>query len=189
MRTEVWKLIIGYKFRYAISNLGQVKNINFRRKGRERLLKPNLTETGYYAVTLASGIQFKGKFLRKAFKVHRLVALNFIPNPNNFQQINHINGIKTDNNVVNLEWCDASHNIKHAYATGLIKNPSGLKTGEEHSSFKGNVNVFDSSGKLIDILKGAKDMESKGYSPSPVSNCLNGKRKTYKGCTFFRKKK
>ena len=79
---------------------------------------------GYMRISDYLG-RVNGKEKRDYYKVHRMVAETFIPNPDNLPQVNHKNGIKTDNRVENLEWCDGSYNIKHAYANGLI--PRGEK--------------------------------------------------------------
>lgn len=70
--------------------------------------------SGYLLVTLCDG---KGR--RQNKRVHRLLMETFVPNPNNYPQINHIDGNKLNNNLSNLEWCTASHNSKHAVTIGL----------------------------------------------------------------------
>lgn len=81
-------------------------------KGREAILKPSTDKKGYQRV----GLMKNGKLTTR--KVHRLVAQTFIPNPNNLPQVNHINSIKNDNRVVNLEWCNGKYNTKHAIENG-----------------------------------------------------------------------
>lgn len=66
---------------------------------------------------------------RKLFKIHRLVATAFIPNPDGHAMINHINAIKTDNRVENLEWCSHSHNIRHAFSMGIMGDQRGDRNG------------------------------------------------------------
>ena len=96
---EIWKDVPGFEGRYSVSNKGKVKSLNYGNTGKSRNLKPNLKKDGYYDVALADS----GKY--RYMRVHRLVALAFIPNPNRKTVINHINGVKTDNRVANLEWC------------------------------------------------------------------------------------
>ena len=82
---------------------------------KEKLLKPQLqSKTGYYTVNIY-----------KVTCIHRIVALAFIPNPLNKPQVNHINGIKSDNRVENLEWVTAKENTKHSWEKGLSKSIKG----------------------------------------------------------------
>lgn len=123
---EEWRDIIGYEGKYQVSNLGRVRSLQYHNtKGVKRigLLKPAKDGCGYYRCALSK------KNILTTYKVHRLVAAAFIPNPNNYPQINHKNGIKTDNRVENLEWCNNSWNQLHAYRTGLTPKHVGHKIG------------------------------------------------------------
>ena len=111
---EIWRDIDGYNGLYQVSNLGRVKsverytkhNVSKICKRRERFLG-STNEYGYRVV----GLYKDGK--QKLYKVHRLVAQTFIPNPNNLPEINHINEIRNDNRVENLEWCDRDYNLHY----------------------------------------------------------------------------
>lgn len=113
---EVWKDIKGYCGKYQISSLGHVKSLFYHNtKGvkRDGILKCATDKKGYLRCALSLHNELR------TFKVHRLVALHFIPNPKEFPQVNHKNGNKKDNRVENLEWCDNSKNQLHAWKKGL----------------------------------------------------------------------
>lgn len=108
----MWKQLVidGTIFHYAISDKGEVRNTN-----TGLTLKNQHTRDGYCALKISNpDIRFA-----KTMRVHRLVAMMYLPNPNNWPEVNHKDGNKDNNRVDNLEWCTSSYNQKHAYATGL----------------------------------------------------------------------
>ncbi len=148
---EIWKDLENFPG-YQVSTLGNVKSVNrFRKtkgnylakvKGRNLTIRKN--KRGY--------LECRIKNIDKI--IHRLVAQTFIFNSENKPQVNHINGIKTDNKVENLEWCTNSENQLHAYKNGLKINPIGEKnnntklTNEQVSKIKNEYNL----GKTINDI-------------------------------------
>lgn len=138
-KLEVWKDIKGYEGLYQVSSTGKVKSFDriieqigkgglpFKRIYKGKTLGTKYSN-GYFMVTLVKD--------RKStpISIHRLVCLSFLPNAESFPQVNHKNGIKTDNRIENLEWCTPTFNNKHAHSTGL--NKSGYKNGELHKNAK-----------------------------------------------------
>lgn len=120
---EIWLPIEGYEGHYDISNNGRIRtHKNFA--GLKYLLQIK-EKNGYTKV----GLRLP-KTKAKHIRIHRLVAQAFIPNPENKPMVNHINGIKHDNRIENLEWCTAKENVQHAYSTGLQYSPSGEDSGK-----------------------------------------------------------
>jgi YesN/AraC family two-component response regulator len=98
------------------------------------------------------------------YKVHRLVAEFFIENENNKPQVNHINGIKEDNNANNLEWCTNQENVQHAYDNNLID----VVKGEKHHNSK----------LTIDIVNKMKELRETGLSFKNIAKQFNVSRTT-----------
>jgi hypothetical protein len=115
---EIWKTINDFNGLYEVSNFGNVRSL-YNRTSKDLILKKLKGNRGYLHVNL-----YLNKLLFR-YTIHRLVALHFIPNPENKPQVNHINGIKTDNRVENLEWSTSSENIKHAFEIGIKKMTKG----------------------------------------------------------------
>lgn len=109
-----WRAIKGYEDLYMVSNTGLIKSLHW---GKEKLLKQVIRNNNYpyYFV----GLLKDGK--RKYFAVHRLVAMMFIPNPNNYKQVDHLDGNKLNNNVENLEWVTPKENTIRAWKNGQAK--------------------------------------------------------------------
>ena len=116
---EEWREVIGFDGRYQVSNLGRVKSFKW---GVEKLLKTSCVDDNYPRISLYQN----GK--RKRILFHVLVARAFLPNPNNLPVVNHIDNVRTNNRVENLEWCTYSENQRHAVRIGAHK----YRHGEEH---------------------------------------------------------
>ena len=117
---EIWKDVKDFEGLYQVSNLGNVKRLVSKRVPAERLIGSSIDRYGYVKRVLCKD----GKMY--FFTEHRLVANAFILNDFNKPTVNHINGIKTDNKLDNLEWCTIKENNDHAINTGL-KNLKGIK--------------------------------------------------------------
>ena len=119
---ENWISAKGYEGLYQVSDLGNVRSLDRKlkckggcyRMMRGRVLRLKKTNAGYLTVQLLN----RGRMIL----VHRLVALSFLENKENKPQVNHIDGDKTNNNLINLEWMTKSENQIHAYENGLQKS-------------------------------------------------------------------
>ena len=115
---EIFKDIDNYEGLYQVSNLGNIRSIL-----NNIILKATKNGDGYRFVKL-----YKNK-KPSNFRVHRIIATKFIPNPEGKKYINHKNGVKWDNRIENLEWCTFKENIQHAFDSGLNTPNKGEKCG------------------------------------------------------------
>lgn len=175
LKNEIWKDIPGYEQLYQASNYGRIKTLKYNDSKRihikTRILKQCLNENGYYIVNLSN----------KSCRVHRLIAKAFIKKDLNSKNIiNHINGIKQDNRLSNLEVCTSSHNNKEAYRLGL-KKPT-VKRGKDYTKKLRTIVKYDLSGKYIEKYYGTGELKRENnYSPTSIHNCCKGKRNSAYG--------
>jgi hypothetical protein len=175
MEQEVWKdvAIEPWGEHYEVSNLGNVRSKDrcyignvgqmVRRKGR--MLSNTLQNNGYYS----NALTFGNKCVLIAN--HKLVAKTFIPNDDPSKtMVNHKNGIKTDNNVNNLEWCTPSENSIHSYQNGLSKK------GKHHYKSK-SIGMFNLDGTLLETFDCLPQIREKyGYNIKNIHQVIIGKR-------------
>ena len=185
---EIWKDIPNYEGLYQVSNLGRVKSLKRKVKSpirnnkfvfrKERMLKNYLGILGYYQISLRKNNQ------AKTFSVHRLVALAFIDNPNNYPIINHKDSNPSNNNVDNLEWCTQSHNIQYAYNNGRKKAPDFLYRSEygKDNPASRQVRQFSLDGNIIKDWDCVTYIQNElGFNRPNICKCCRGKIPTAYG--------
>ena len=175
---EIWKDVENYEGLFQVSNFGRVRSMNKILElcdGRVRRVKGKILKTsiirGYECIT------FYHNNKSKTFKVHRLVAQAFIPNPKDFPQVNHIDENKLNNLVNNLEWCTAKYNNDYSNIAERWH-----KTGTAAS--KKVVLQYDTTGKVIAEFESASEAArriGKPHGRSSICKCCNGDLKSYNG--------
>lgn len=148
-----------------MSNLGNVKSLKYRRTGKERILKPRNNGCGYLYVVLCKNGN------RRLFKIHRLVAKAFIPNPKNKREVNHKDENKTNNFVDNLEWVTSKENINY-----------GTRNERIAKSISKSVLQFTKNGEFVKEWSSTHQIQRDlGFYQSSITKCCNGKLKTAYG--------
>lgn len=173
---EEWKDIKGYEGYYQVSNLGRVKRLLAWRGNQvkhvfipvDEIVKPYIDNFGYKRVCLSKDCK------SKHFRVHRLVAIAFIPNPYNLPEVNHKDEDKSNSCVDNLEWC--THAYNSAYGT------RGIRIGKTNHNGKGakrSVLQFDLNNNFIKRWKSMQEAhDTLGISVSKICSCCRGYCKT-----------
>lgn len=175
---EVWKDIPGYEGLYQVSSFGNVKSLGRYGKNRYKpiwrpgkVLSAGKDNKGYLTVVLSKNSK------RHTYKVHRLVALTFIPKEDGKPQINHIDGNKSNNNINNLEWCSQSENMLHAWETGLQK-----RMHKKNDLRSISIVQYNSDMQLVNTYPSMMEAERKtGISSASISRSV---RQGYKAGGF-----
>ena len=176
---EIWKDCKGYEGLYQVSSLGRIWSV--RKQRYIKSYKKTGKNEGYLEIQLVAK---NGKI--KYERVHRLVALAFIPNPNNYTIVNHLNGIKDDNRVENLEWTTVQGNTQHAVDNNLGGYNTHLKEMTEKARIKNaKTYLVYKDGELIGEYKGRKEAgNAANVSEKTVQLCVKEHRTTRKGFSF-----
>lgn len=178
MKEEIWKPIEGYEGLYEVSSWGRVRSldkwvahsINTKKFMKGRIRKLQEDGHGYLKVELSKN----GKV--KTYKVHRLVAEAFIPNPKNYNVVNHKDEVKTNNYVDNLEWCTHSYNVN--YGTGIQRKTEKMINGKLSKT----VYQYSLSGELIAEYPSTIEVQRQlGFDCGNISKCCTGKKKNVYG--------
>lgn len=162
MKEEIWKDIEGFEGLYQVSSFGNIKSLtrilSDGRKWEEKILQQE-TNHGYKRVTLAKNT------VNKRYRVHRLVAQAFLPNPNGYGIINHKDENKSNNHVNNLEWCSPKYNSNY----GSCKHKVAKKLSKPVIQMDRNFKIIARYESLSDVGR------QTGYGIGYISQCCNGK--------------
>ena len=166
--SEIWKDVVGYEGLYEVSDKGNVYSVERKdtigRKCGGRTLTPRPHPKGYLQVTLYKDGVSKHKM------IHRLVADAFIANPKSFLEVNHLDEVKTNNELSNLEWCTSGHNVNHG-----TRNE---RSGQAQSKKVRAVNA--KTGEVV-TFNSTAEAGRKGYNQGSVAQACKGVYKTATG--------
>lgn len=165
LKEEIWLNSTIFPEKYSISNYGRLKN-----KTTNHIYKLTNKNGDYFLIILKN---FDGKV--KTIRIHRLVAMAFIPNPNNYPCVNHIDGNKQNNNVNNLEWCTHSHNAKHSLTIKPNRINGMLKYNQEKSFKKyGYILQFTREGVFVNKYRDTQIASKEtGVCCRNILHCIN----------------
>ena len=168
---EIWKDIKGFEDKYQVSNLGRIKSLERKNSRgnqiREKILKLIYDKDGYLLVNLYKNSK------KKTYKVHRLVALAHIPNPNNYPQVNHKDENPSNNHISNLEWCTNKYNCNYGTKKErLSKKLKGKFIGENNPMY-GKHHTEETKKEMSETRKGKKFTEE---HKKKISEAQKGKK-------------
>lgn len=170
----MYKVILKDFPEYCITDTGEIYALNYSKVGKIKKLSPYKNDKGYLIVHLHNNVNCVKK------RVHRLVAETFIPNPENKPQINHINGVKTDNRVENLEWVNNSENQIHRHRVLGQRCCWFGKIGKDNFSSKQVLQI--KNGKVVGEYYGLHEAGRKtGISYQSIWLCCSGRSKSAGG--------
>jgi len=183
LKDEIWKSIIEIPEHYKISNYGRIKtegasyniqNQYGKRTGikkKSRILKQDMSNK-YPRIK----IRTNGKRNSTGFMVHKLVAIAFIPNPDNKPFINHIDSNKLNNCVENLEWVTHKENMKHAVASGRMSGKVNYMKGKRRFDNSKGVDMYDNEMNLLHSFDSLRDaVDTSGVNYSSIVSCCKGR--------------
>lgn len=183
---EEWKDIEGYEGLYQVSDLGNVRSLNYNKTRKIKVLKPRNGGKGYKVVYLTKNGQ------QQNYYIHKLVGKAFLPNPENKPCIDHINTDKTDNRKTNLRWVTYQENSNNPISKEKHKNkvpkPMLGVFGEKHPN---SIPILQLgfNGVLIKEWSCASEVQRElGYKKSYIGSCCKGKHNSAYGFKWQYKK-
>jgi hypothetical protein len=182
MVKEIWKCVAGYEGLYEVSNFGRVKSLNFNHTEKEGILKSGTDRGGYLKVSLCKNGEVTSK------TVHSLVAKAFIPNPENKATVDHINKVRNDNRVENLQWFSQKEQVIKSFEQGRVVSEKTKLAMSKNGKARQIISIWfneklnqEFTGSSYELVRAFPEQKLDFRNLSTVKN---GKRDHHKGWTI-----